>query len=308
MKLTKAELTEELESKKKILGYVRQRKRIPEEQYALEGLQARPNIRIEIEDTEENIAVREVEIDNLEKLLAEFDNTSGKGTSPLSPKELTYNLHERYIRLSIGQKRILALIERQPFDNSVVSQAELENNFSVTSAEGEPKGTARGILHKSPTFDEYSRMIAQVVTTKEDKSNEYDKDFNHVNLIIFDASPFLFNTTVGEFHGSFFTSQIKDALYKSRFREVFLITNLKERGYVYIPLKMVLLFSNFYMFTTMINEYFANEIVDSSEELEASSASFASYMLLFARYLKLKTENVLFRKEGERAEVILGNT
>ena len=129
MKLTKAELTEELESKKKILGYVRQRKRILEEQYALEGLQARPNIRIEIEDTEENIAVREVEIDNLEKLLAEFDNPSGKGTSPLSPKELTYNLHERYIRLSIGQKRILALIERQPFDNSVVSQAELENNF-----------------------------------------------------------------------------------------------------------------------------------------------------------------------------------
>jgi hypothetical protein len=182
------------------------------------------------------------------------------------------------------------------------------HNFTITSADGTPKGKARGILHELPQPDQYANMIADVITTKNTRISEYERNLTHVNLIILDTGYRLQLARVGDFYKYFFTAAVKTALYASEFREIFIVTILEESRKVYIPLKMILLLADFYLFTELTMDYPWETTEDSSPPSSEPSDPISNIMRMFSRYIKAKTDKVYFRNERGQIEVIFGNS
>lgn len=163
-------------------------------------------------------------------------------------------------------------------------------SVNVTSAEGEDKGSLRAIVRSLPSIEDYVEMFVQVLARKEKRVRDYLRDLNHVNLIVRDDINRVSSSNIGGFHWHFFTAPLKEALYASKFREIFLVTILEKNRWVYVPLKLMLLLSDFYMFGKLVSDPTFETV---SERFEIAGDTVDDYMLAFAAYMRSKTDKVL---------------
>lgn len=178
-------------------------------------------------------------------------------------------------------------------------------DFEITEADGTPKGNARGIFQELPQPSQYVDMIVDAILNKDKKIKKYAKDLSHINLLVFDTEHRFQSVSVRDFFRYFFTPQLSTILYDTDFREIFLITLLETNRRVYIPLKMLLLLANFYMFRQLILDYPWETTDDTSHE-STDDNSARNIMMTFASYMRAKTSKVLCRDEIEQVEVMFG--
>lgn len=192
---------------------------------------------------------------------------------------------------------------RHRADKTVLAPVEVE----IQSSAGESKGKSVALIQKLPKVEEYVGMIINVITAKDSKFSGYDKTLDHINLIIYDAVRTLLPIPVDQFYDHFYTRALKDALYASSFREVFFVTILDGNRRVYVPLKMLLLLAEFHLFGKVLFDYpwetSGDELADTLGKVPSASA----FMLIYAKYLRSKTDKVHIRDHDGVVEVILGN-
>lgn len=129
---------------------------------------------------------------------------------------------------------------------------------------------------------------------------------SHVNLIVVDKTNVLRSTDIEQFHEHFFTEEIQEILSSTLFREVFLITWINKRR-MYIPLRSILLFSEFTLFRdAILSDDWDDTGVPFDVIPETDDAS-VWLTQVFARYMRSISENVQIPVCPEESSVFLGN-
>jgi len=165
---------------------------------------------------------------------------------------------------------------------------------ATVSRDGEPDRRIQCIYQSVPGVDEYALLVAEVISRKSEKLKSYAQDLTHVNLIIFDTEHRLSKIAAEDFARYFLTPDIIAALRKTGFREVYFVTRLENERWVYIPLKLVLLLSEIYVFDYILSTYYLDLLDD-----------IASEVALFAQYLKSnQMGEVYILGKGDESEVI----
>jgi len=118
----------------------------------------------------------------------------------------------------------------------------------ITTKDGVEKARdVPAIIRRMPTVAEHSRMIADTIRRKDVQAATYDPMHSHVNLVILDRVDSLVGS--GEINtAEWFCKELKSALLETSFREVFWIRTIEHARRVFIPLRMLLLLSEFYLF------------------------------------------------------------
>lgn len=162
-----------------------------------------------------------------------------------------------------------------------------------------PNEQVEGIFQELPPISEYVQMVVEVINNKNERIEDYiKKDITHVNLIILDTENRLIQLSNADFHHYFFSQQLKTSLCNSDFREIFLITKFEINKWVYIPLKMLFLMSELYLFDSFVKRsYLKMNFKSQSEELT-----------LFAQYLLyIRAKGIYIVNSPDEFEVIYGN-
>jgi hypothetical protein len=120
----------------------------------------------------------------------------------------------------------------------------------------------------------------------------------HTNLIIKDRTGLLQLINKNNFYSIFFIPELIKAISTAPFREIFLVTILQNE-HVYIPLKMLHLLAEAYLFNgVIIQDGYENKI---PQEID--------YVELFAAYLNSNvTYRVLIHRDADDTEVIFGDS
>jgi hypothetical protein len=161
---------------------------------------------------------------------------------------------------------------------------------------GEPDRRIEGLFYEAPDVAQYVHRVAEVLREKNKQLGQYAGGLTHVNLIIFDTETRLSRVRAGQFYACFFTPGLKAALSRSGYREVYFITKLDADRWVYIPLNLMLLLSEVYLFDYVLVTYYASLCASPTQEL-----------YLFAQYLKRKTTREIYIRQAEiGTEVIYG--
>ena len=114
-----------------------------------------------------------------------------------------------------------------------------------------------------------------------------------MNLIIRDRTRWLSLTPIEDIFPALFVPELADAVRRSPFREIFLVTTVsKQLGF--IPLKMLLLLSEAYFFDACMSARYGDP--------RSVTEAFASY------FSACVTAPVRLRADGEGTEVIYGDT
>ncbi len=132
------------------------------------------------------------------------------------------------------------------------------------------------IKRELPEVSTYVRAVAAAIERKDQKVARYERGLSHVNLIVLDHGNRLITEPPEQFYPLFYTRDLRNVLIRTRFREVFFATILGKTSRVFVPLKALLLLSEFYMFYWGHGEYHGDKEYDSIRtELEL----FVEYML-----------------------------
>ncbi|NBD34815.1 MAG: hypothetical protein GVY30_02300 [Chloroflexi bacterium] len=165
---------------------------------------------------------------------------------------------------------------------------------ATVSRDEEPDRRIQCIYQTIPGVDEYTLRIAEAISRKSEKLKSYAQDLTHVNLIIFDTEHRLYKVAEEDFSRYFLTSDIISAIRDTGFREVYFITRLESERWVYIPLKLVFLLSEVYVFDHVLVTYYPDLLHD-----------IASQITLFAQHLKRhQMGEIYIRGRGNESEVI----
>lgn len=173
------------------------------------------------------------------------------------------------------------------------------SNLEIESKDGVKKGNVKGIIHQK-NIDTFLNKVIEIIEKKNKKFSNYDKNLNHVNLIIYDCESFFIGLNSDNFYKVFFNKKIEKVLLNSNFREIFLVTEIGEYlsvSKVYIPLKCMFLIAEAYTFNYIIVKYYSNRKYFTKKGEE-----------LFIEYLKWRgVKNIFYRKNKDKKEVIFGN-
>lgn len=162
-------------------------------------------------------------------------------------------------------------LHKDDVDTLKVQQVEL------TKADGSFKGPISAIRQDLPPVPTYVRMVTDIIERKDKKLEGYKASLSHVNLVIFDNEKRLLTLPPDYFFEHFFTPDLCRVLLKTRFREVFFITKLRDKGEIYVPLKLLLLYSTFYLFYSALEEY------ESDKEYYSVWATLEPFILYMQR-------------------------
>lgn len=199
------------------------------------------------------------------------------------------------------------IVEQNHFRHKEDEKSLKVENITLTSKEGKPKGNARVIIQELPSPEHFANMIGQTIRAKNKKFNNYDQELTHINLIILDTECRFRSVSIDKFYRSFFTEQLKETIYSSEFREIFLVTRLEGDRKVYFPLKMLVLLGDFFLFGSIVLDY-PLEPDDKSSTFSKQILAESNTMEMFAAYLKAKTTNIFISVQKDRTEVFWGNT
>lgn len=147
---------------------------------------------------------------------------------------------------------------------------------TLTRADGSGEEIIDVIARESPEVSTYAQMVAATIERKGQKVAAYMRGLSHVNLIILNHGTRLITASPEQFYSLFFTSELRDILARTGFREVFFATVLGKTRRVYIPLKTLFLLSEFYMFYWAQDKYEGDRKYDS---IRAELELFVEFML-----------------------------
>ncbi|MCU0490478.1 MAG: hypothetical protein MUD01_02625 [Chloroflexaceae bacterium] len=129
------DIAEELEGLRQIRRIMRKRRSLLEQQLAVEGLQARPQVALEIETTAQRIKLIDEEISLLEGSTTKSKAPAHNQTEPPIPEELKLDLMLRRSLLSLEQIEILRVFESHALNRKrrSIKQEIIEKQFGQYS-------------------------------------------------------------------------------------------------------------------------------------------------------------------------------
>ena len=154
------------------------------------------------------------------------------------------------------------------------------------------------IIQEVPPPIKCAYDVADRIISKSARLQASSAELSHANLIIKDKTGLLRLINKKNFYGIYFIPELIRAISTAPFREIFLVTVLQDEN-VYVPLKMVHLLAEAYLFNGVIiqNGY------------EKKIPPDIDYVELFAAYLNSTvTYRVLIHRDADDTEVIFGDS
>jgi hypothetical protein len=152
------------------------------------------------------------------------------------------------------------------------------------------------VMRQMPTLAAAVEGIRTAIVEK-DKLFPARDGLAHVNLVVEERTDILATSDASEFYRLVGRPLLNDAVFASRFREIFVISRFKS-GPAYVPLKMLFTLARLYFFHDALAETQPNRPIEMHD-----------YMALFAGHLRsLTLEPIGIRVEGQTAEVLFGDT
>lgn len=156
--------------------------------------------------------------------------------------------------------------------------------------------TTDSIIQELPSPKEYFEMILETILNKSTKTADYSSGLKHVNLIVLDRENRLNTLSPKNFSKYLFQSKVLPDIVSTNFKEVFLITKVKNQKRLFYPLKLLKFMSEIYLFVDFAKENSELELKDYTELLET-----------FAYCLDQKGLKIFVKNNEQEVEVIHGN-
>ncbi len=154
------------------------------------------------------------------------------------------------------------------------------------------------IIQEVPPPNKCAYDVAERIISKAGLLNASKQNLSHTNLIISDKSGLLRLIKKRDFYRIYFIPELIKAISTALFREIFLVTILQDE-HVYIPLKMIHLLAEAYLFNGVI-------VQDGYEKLIPPDIDYAE---LFGAYLNSQATNkVMIQSDADYTEVIFGDS
>jgi hypothetical protein len=167
-----------------------------------------------------------------------------------------------------------------------VAKIRIEDADGRAIAKDEP-----AIIRSMPTRAKWLASVRDAMLKKESLFPP-QCDVSHINLILDERTSSLATVESCDFYPHFFTSELRQTVFHSPFREIFLITRLKS-GRVSIPLRMLLTTAQLFFFDAAL----------ASIELKLETT--AEYMTLFTAYLRSLTSRQIGLRGGDAGTEVL---
>ena len=169
-------------------------------------------------------------------------------------------------------------------------------DVALQNEDGSVGEEMKAVWSELPPLSEYPGRVADRVRVKSAKLSSAPRNLSHVNLIMFDRDYRLRVTPMKEFYRMILTADLKRALLETGFREVFLVTSVKEREQCYFPLRLLFLSAETYQVFAALLEFYGEASWDEAVELTAE-------------LLKGRGGAAAINDErADRVEILLGNT
>jgi hypothetical protein len=220
------------------------------------------------------------------------------GTTDFFGIEITeFYYSESNARLRFIPTYFSEITEQNRYRHKKDKKALEASEVTILSSDGEIKGITKAIFQQLPSIADYVKSIVDAIVYKEARLHKYVKELIHVNLIVFDTEQRISSVAKGDYYHNLYSDSLKQTLLNTEFREVFLITRLNSTQWVYIPLKMVLFVSEFYMLHSLLFRYFPKKLGTCPDD----------FMILFAKYMCYNTKKAhkaIYRVKEAGIEVI----
>jgi hypothetical protein len=180
-------------------------------------------------------------------------------------------------------------------DRNVLDVAEIDiiNKNGIRHIKNIP-----AIIQEIPPPKKCSADISERIIYKSRLIENSKQNISHTNLIIKDKSGILRLTNKKDFYRIYFIPELIKAISTATFREIFLVTILQDEN-VYIPLKMIHLLAEAYLFNSAIIQNGYEKIIPHHID----------YSELFGAYLNSQAPNkVLTHRDADHTEVIFGDS
>lgn len=129
------------------------------------------------------------------------------------------------------------------------------SEVTIRGPDGKEKASGvPAIIRPLASVEERAGILAGTVDKKQRKAASYAGGLSHVNLIVMDRSDESWSPESLNI-GELLIPDLRDELRRTRFREVFFVTRTRGRGRFYVPLRMVLLVSELYLFGEALISY-----------------------------------------------------
>jgi hypothetical protein len=194
--------------------------------------------------------------------------------------EVTRYFHsESKARLKYIPNYGLDLLNGKPYRHKDDKNEIPVEDMIVTSADGKSNRKIKGIFHRGRILNEISKNIETLIKIKNHKYLNYNKELNHINLIIYDFEDCLSRLNKEVFLHMLFNKHISTLIKNSPFREIYFLTSDNENAIGYIPLK-ILHFSSQMLCFKKIFIQFAKKY-----NLEKSSDIYYNHFLIYLSHL-----------------------
>lgn len=152
------------------------------------------------------------------------------------------------------------------------------------------------IVFSNPDRDEFLNSVKAIIEEKNKKLQNYSKQLHHIDLIIFDNENSLHQYPPEDFMRYFFSSEIKETVITSSFREIFFITTFKNSIQCTMPLKLQIFYNETFMFSQLLFKF--NPQLRSDVFEDPHYKSLVHFLIIHG------FTNLSSRMNGEYAELI----
>jgi hypothetical protein len=151
-----------------------------------------------------------------------------------------------------------------------------------------------GIVQEQQPVDEYARLIAAAIMERDEKLHNYKSNLKHINLIVVDMEQRLSLADREHISRFMLNDSMCQAILSSGFREIFLLTVIKEQQWVYVPLMLLFVLSDLYAF---------DQLLDQKDNVVCGSA--LDKLAIFAVHLSHnRKQDVMVRSDGQDFEIL----
>lgn len=205
---------------------------------------------------------------------------------------------ESHARIRVYPRYVTELLA----GSSVMHKDDLTNlkveQVTITDRGGREKAKdVPAIFRPTPTRDAHILALHGVVVRKSKRVGEYLSGLTHVNLIVFDRFDREWGPSDDLRSQDFLTSEMKEALYGTGFREIFFVTHVAPTKRQVVHLRMLLLVSELYLFCAAVAAFESGEEITTSEQLIPA----------FFDYMRREGRPILLVRIGGSFAAQLGN-
>ncbi len=154
------------------------------------------------------------------------------------------------------------------------------------------------IINDVPSPQERVNLLQSTIRSKEKKLKNFQKNINHIDLIISDSYKEFYIFNFQDLFKILFYSPLHACIKDSAFREIFIITSLSKEKDIYIPLKANLLLSKILLFEHCCRKHYKNGGNITSE-------NFYDFLFFSLKYYKFNS--LIYTKETDTFFFYFGN-